>query len=40
MRMANPKNVIVISLALLRLLVAAPTSAQVVKATVRINGMI
>jgi hypothetical protein len=40
MRMTNPKNVIAISLALLSLLVAAPASGQVVRATVRINGMI
>ncbi len=40
MRMANPKNVIAISFALLSLLVAAPASAQVIRAMVRINGMI
>jgi hypothetical protein len=40
MRIANPKNMIAISFALFSLLVAAPASGQVVKATVRINGMI
>ena len=40
MRMANHKNVLAISLAFLSLMAAAPASAEVVKATVRINGMI
>ena len=40
MRMANSKGVIAILFALLSLLVAAPASAQVIRATVRINGMI
>jgi hypothetical protein len=40
MRVVNPKNLIAISFALLSLLAAAPASAQVVRATVRINGMI
>ncbi len=40
MRMATPKIVIAISLAVLSLLIAGPASAQVVRATVKINGMI
>lgn len=40
MRMANHKNMLAVSLALLSLMAAAPASAQVVRATVRINGMI
>jgi hypothetical protein len=40
MRIETAKNAVVISLALLSLLVAGPASAQVVSATVRINGMI
>lgn len=40
MRIANSKNVMTISLALLSLLAAVPATAQVVSATVRINGMI
>lgn len=40
MRMADHKNMLAVSLALLSLVVAAQASAQVVRATVRINGMI
>lgn len=40
MRMAIAKHGILISLGLLSFLVAAPAPAQVVSATVKINGMI
>jgi hypothetical protein len=40
MRTTTVKNAIAISTALLSLLVAVPASAQIEKATVKINGMI
>lgn len=40
MRIETVGNTMVISLALLSLMAVAPASAQVIRATARINGMI